>query len=261
VLDGTDLVYTYDGSFDGLLCCVFESYEKKEIPLNILPPDGQLGLFDSPKWIETDTEKALRVYESIPIRISLEAQELVTLGFLTYVSQKELLIFRFLRLGYTVGGKVMNMLTDDTVNSLQKAVHHLTFEAHRYKGFVRFSIYNEALVAIIEPQNFVLPLLAAHFSNRFRNETFMIFDKTHKIALIHQARRVEMVEIEELELPELEEKESEYRSLWQQFYKTVSIKGRYNPRCRMTFMPKRFWKNMTEFYPEKDLSAQKLISS
>lgn len=257
--DGTDLVYTYDGSFEGLLCCVFESYAKKEIPQNILSPNGQPGLFDSCKFIETDHEKAQRVYDSIPIKISLEAQELVKLGFLTYIPQKELLIFRFLRLGYKVGGRIMSMLTDDTVDSLQKAVHHLTFEAHRYKGFIRFSIYNEALVAVIEPKNFVLPVIATHFANRFRNEVFMIYDKTHKSALIHQARRVEIVEIDDLQLPELEEKEAEFRRLWQQYYKTIGIESRYNPRCRMTFMPKRFWSQLTEFYPEKELTARKQL--
>lgn len=259
MLDRTDLVYTYDGSFEGLLCCVFESYDKKEIPQNILPPKGQPGLFDSYRFIKTYHEKAQRVYESIPIKISLEAQELVKLGFLTCAPEKELLIFRFLRLGYKVGGRIMSMLTDETVDSLQKAVHHLTAEAHKYKGFLRFSIYNEALVAVIEPKNFVLPVIAVHFANRFRNEVFMIYDKTHKTALIHQSGRVEIVEIDDLELPELEEKEAEFRRLWQKYYKTIAIENRYNPRCRMTFMPKRYWNQLTEFYPEKELTARKQL--
>lgn len=261
MLDRADLVYSYDGSFEGLLCCVFESYEKKEIPLNIFPPTGQIGLFDSPKWIETDSRKAQRVYESIHVKISLEAQELVKLGFLTCAPQKELLILRFLRLGYKVGGRVMSMLTDETVHSLQKAVQHLTYESHRFKGFIRFSIFNEVLVALIEPKNFVLPLLAAHFSNRFRNEVFMIYDQTHKVALLHQAGRVEVAEVSDLELPELNENEAMYRRLWQQFYNTVGIESRYNPQCRMSFMPKRFWKNLTEFYPERELTPQKLMLS
>ncbi|MGE4273605.1 MAG: TIGR03915 family putative DNA repair protein [Desulfitobacterium sp.] len=255
--DGSTLVYKYDGSFEGLLCCVFESYEQKEIPLDILPPEGQPGLFDIIKYIETDDHKAQRVYESIPIKISQEAQELVKLAFLTCALHKERLIFYFLRLGYKVGGKVMGMLTDDYVNALQKAMQNLTFESHRLKGFVRFSVYNEALVAIIEPRNFVLPLLATHFSNRFGNEVFMIFDKTHKVALVHQGGRVEIVAVDDWELPEPEEKEAEYRRLWQQFYKTIAIESRNNPRCRMNFMPKRFWKHLTEFYPEQKNKAGK----
>lgn len=237
------------------MCCVFASYDQREIPYDILPPDSQPGLFDTVKYIETDSQKAQRVYESIPIKISWEAQEMVKLGFLTCAPHKERLIFLFLRLGYKVGGKAMGMLTDDNVNALQKAVQNLTYESHRYKGFIRFSIYNESLVAIIEPRNFVLPLLAAHFSNRFHNEVFMIFDKTHKAALIHQAGRVEIVEVDDLELPELEEKEAEYRRLWQQFYNTIAIENRFNPSCRMNFMPKRFWKQLTEFYPEQCINT------
>ena len=31
-----EIIYQYDGSFEGLLCCVFESYTKKERPTAIL---------------------------------------------------------------------------------------------------------------------------------------------------------------------------------------------------------------------------------
>lgn len=108
-----------------------------------------------------------------------------------------------------------------------------------------------ALVAVIEPENFVLPLLAYHFSNRYPDEGLMIFDKTHKSALIHQAGRLDIVDVVGWELPEPEEEEMEYRRLWQQFYKTIAIASRDNPRCRMNFMPKRFWKHLTRFYPEQ----------
>lgn len=144
----------------------------------------------------------------------------------------------------------MGMLTDDNVSALQKAVQNLTNESHIFKGFVRFSIYNEALIAMIEPRNFVLPLLAPHFSERFSNEVFMIYDRTHKAALIHQKGRVEILDVDDWELPEPEEEEVEYRRLWKQFYNTIAIESRYNPRCRMSFMPKRYWKELTELYPE-----------
>lgn len=245
--DRTDLVYTYDGSFEGLMCCVFESYEQKEVPSVIRPPSIQQSIFDTAKWIETDEQKADRVYNSIPLKISYEAQELVKLGFLTCASQKELLIYRFLSLGFKYGNKVMTMLTNDAVCSLQKAVRHLTSESHKYKGFVRFSVYGEVLVAVIEPKNFVLPLLAGHFCDRFRDEEFMIYDKTHSMALFYQSRKAELMSVDKLTLPEVDRTEVEYRRLWKQFYKTIAIEGRNNPRCRMTLMPKRYWGQMTEF--------------
>lgn len=75
------LAYTYDGSFEGLLCCVFESYAWKEKPLAIHAEGGEIGLLLEAKWIETDKDKAARVLKSLPLRISREAEELVRLGF------------------------------------------------------------------------------------------------------------------------------------------------------------------------------------
>ena len=31
-----EVVYEYDGSFDGLLCCIYESYTQKELPLSLI---------------------------------------------------------------------------------------------------------------------------------------------------------------------------------------------------------------------------------
>jgi len=245
--DRTDLIYAYDGSFEGLMCCVFESYEQKEIPSIIRPPGVQPTLFDTAKWIKADEHKSDRVFNSIPVKISSRAQELVKLGFLTCAPNKELLIYHFLRLGFKFGSKVMTMLTDDTVCSLLKAVQYLTSESHKLKGFVRFSVYGDVLVAVIEPKNFVLPLLSLHFCDRFRNEEFMIYDKTHSMALIYRTQKAELIYVEELTLPEVDGSEIEYRRLWKQFYNTIAIEGRINPRRRMTMMPKRYWGQMTEF--------------
>jgi probable DNA metabolism protein len=245
--DRTDLIYAYDGSFEGLMCCVFESYTQKEIPGVIRPPGIQPSLFDTAKWIESDKHKADRVFNSIPLKISSQAQELVKLGFLTCAPDKELLIYHFLRLGFKYGSKVMTMLTNDTVCSLQKAVRYLTSESHKFKGFVRFSAYGEVLVAVIEPKNFVLPLLSLHFCDRYPNEAFMIYDKTHSAALIYQSQKAKLMFIDELTLPEVDNTEVEYRRLWKQFYQTIAIEGRNNPRCRMNLLPKRYWGQMTEF--------------
>ena len=35
--DAIRQVYLYDGTFEGFLCCVFESYMKKETPVDIVP--------------------------------------------------------------------------------------------------------------------------------------------------------------------------------------------------------------------------------
>lgn len=245
--DRPTVIYFYDGSFDGLLCCVFESYDHKEIPQDIVKEEtGQITLFSS-RQIKTDPQKAMRVLSAIPRKIGGGALELIQKAFLTVLPQKERQILLFLRLGFRCGPKATRMLTNDTVHALDAAVRHLENEAHLLKGFLRFSVFKGALVAEIEPKNCVLPLLAGHFSERYPEEHFLIYDRSHGMALVYRPHEFRITAVESLQTPEPDEEEQEYRELWRLFYRTIEIEGRHNPKCRMSHMPKRYWKDMTEF--------------
>lgn len=257
----SSLIYSYDGSFDGLLCCVFESYDKKEMPLDILPPNTPQTLLFSAKKIVTDVQKANRVLLSIPQKMDNTTFDFVRHAFLTCFPQKELYILRFLRLGYRYGPEIMNMLTNDVVNTLMKAVKHLNNESHLLKGFVRFSILNNVLVAEIQPKNYVIPLLTQHFCTRYPEEHFLIYDKTHQMALVYQPYQATVIPLDDLELPEADEEEQAFRELWQIFYNTIEIQGRHNPKARQSHMPKRYWKYMTEFGNTHTKSPLKLTNS
>ncbi len=251
------MIYSYDGSFDGLLCCVFESYEKKEQPCDVLPEGASLPMLLPVKNITTDEDKASRVRISIPAKMGQDAMDFVKHAFLTCHPQKDVLLLRFLRLGYRVGPSVMNMLTDETVHTLTAAVRHLEREAHLYKGFVRFSQTNGVLTSQIEPKNIVLPLIAPHFCERYPGERFLIHDKTHDMALLYEYGAWTITDIDDLSLPDPDEEEIKFRELWRLFYKTIEIKERHNPRCRMSHMPKRYWDHMTELVDDKDLLPEK----
>lgn len=247
MLDGSTMIYLYDGSFEGLLCCVFESYAQKEIPADILSPDMPQTVLFPAKEIATDPSKAQRVLDSIPKRMGPEALDFLRQAFLTCLPQKELYILLFLRMGYSHGPSVMDMLADDVVHTLFKAVKHLKNESHLLKGFLRFSVFNNVLVGEIEPKNYVLPLLAQHFCQRYPEERFLIFDKTHGMALAYRPYQSAIMAVEDLVLPEPDQEEQFFREMWRLFYDTIEVQGRHNPRCRMSHMPKRYWKYMTEF--------------
>lgn len=241
-----DLVYVYDGSLPGFYCCVFESVYQKEIPQDIQSEaELQPSLF-AQKWIVTDPQKAARVAASVPAKISPRAEELVHNVFLSGLEQKELAILRFLLVGYKEGSKTPWMFGNPDVEPVLRAEKHRMGETHLLKGFVRFSDFDGVLAATISPKNFVLPDLAEHFVGRYSEEDFIIYDKTHKAALIYENKQARIVPLESIEFPEAGETEKEYRALWRQFYKTIAIEARYNPTCRRTHMPKRYWEHMTE---------------
>ncbi|MGD9559496.1 MAG: TIGR03915 family putative DNA repair protein [Oscillospiraceae bacterium] len=241
-----DVVYLYDGSLPGFYCCVFESVYAHEIPQQIYAQGEEMPTLYQQKWIETDADKARRVRASIPKKIGRDAQELVETVFLSCLVEKELKMLRFLLLGYRQGPGVMHMLGHADVAPVTDAAKHLGGEAHLLKGFVRFSDYGGVLAATITPKNFILPFLAGHFTSRYSGEDFIIYDKTHKAALIYEGGQQRIVPMEGIAFPEANEEEARYRAMWKQFYNTIAIEARENPRCRMTHMPKRYWENMLE---------------
>ncbi len=241
-----DIVYLYDGSRPGFFSCVHESVYARELPAAIFPEsEAQPSLFQQ-KLIPTDTQKAARVEASISKKIGPRATELLDNIFFSCLPEKEIAMLRFLLLGYRAGPRTPYMLGHTDVAPLLAAEKHLMGEVHLLHGFIRFSDYDGALAATITPKNFVLPFLAHHFATRFSGEDFLIFDKTHKAALIYQNKKRSIVPLEHIAFPDASEEEEAYRGLWKQFYKTIAIEARENPRCRMTHMPKRYWENMTE---------------
>jgi len=231
-----------------------------ELPFEIFPDTGDAQpLLMDVKYIATDNGKAERVHASIPRKISNRAAELTRTVFLSCLKQKELRILEFLLRAYQKGGAITNDFGDAAAVPLLKAERHLLGEAHLLKGFVRFADVGGGLVATITPKNYILPFIAEHFTSRFSNEDFMIFDKTNRAALVHyqKPRRIgdspgrgrgksEIIRIDSVEFPAVSEQEEKYQALWKRFYDTIAIESRENPLCRMTHMPKRYWENMLE---------------
>ena len=243
----TDVIYRYDGTLDGFLCCVYESYANKELPAAILGPgDEQLSLLTT-RDVETDAFRAARVLKSIPGRISEGALYLVERAMLTCMPEREKRLLEFLHLGYRKGPMVMDMLHDDAVAPILAAVTHLGREAHLYLGFVRFTQNEGVLASVIEPKNRVLPLIAQHFVDRYPNEAFIIYDRTHREALVAQRGRARIAPLEALELPDPDDLERAVRALWRRFHTTVCIDQRKNDTCQRSHMPLRYRRVMTEF--------------
>lgn len=99
----------------------------------------------------------------------------------------------------------------------------------------------------IRPKNRVLPLLRSHFCARYQGESFFLYDRTHREALFYAGGKSVIRPLEDFQIAPPDGAEARYRLLWKRFYDTIAISERYNPKCRMTHMPKRYWNTMTEF--------------
>ena len=253
-----DAVFQYDGRFEGFLCCIFESYVNKEFPIAFSGDEECWSLYDV-RYIVTSQEHAQRVYQSI-LRRSRVAADVIRRGFLTCLPEKELHLYTLVKKLYDEGPAFLQNSSDPVYNPVARALRHMSGELEKLRGFVRFSDYGGVLGAEIEPKNRVLPLLRRYFCDRYANESFFIYDRTHKELLIYAKNHSRLLTVDSLQLALPSEEEVQFRRLWKRFYETITIKERENPRCQNTCMPKRYCGTMTEFLPEQHELQQRGVN-
>ena len=87
------MIYIYDGSFDGFLCCVFDSYANKEVLTAICRDEDFIPTLFPSRVIDTDKIHANRVFKKV-VKVSSYAGNLLQKGFLTCMPDKELHLYR-----------------------------------------------------------------------------------------------------------------------------------------------------------------------
>ena len=250
-LHDADVVYLYDGSFEGFLCCVFESFAQHEIPFAVWTPQRETSTLYPVKDIPTDHARAQRVFASFDRKLGAETEYLVSRDFLSGWEDKELLLIRFLHLAFALGPGTVKRTGHPDVAPLYEMKKSLDWEVDKFQGFVRFEEHDGMLGAVIHPKNYILPLLRPHFCGRFPEEDFLIYDAVHQAVLLQQERKTRLLELAApLELPPPSEREQQFQARWTQFYKALEIQARHNEKGRMSHCPKRFWADMVEMKDE-----------
>lgn len=242
-------VYRYDGTWKGFLCCVFECFERREIPADIQGGEGAQQSLYPARLVRTDPERSRRVARWLSTTLGGEVSELAREGFLSSLPQKEMHILRLLLLARRLGPMAASAHGDRSVAALRTAVYQMHQEAHLLTGFIRFVEHDGVLTATISPKHQVLQRLGPHFSDRFPGERIVIYDDTHGLVLWCRAGQWGVVRAS-VQFPPPDAAEEQWRQLWKRFYRVIGIEGRENPRCRMTHMPKRYWVHMTEMEEE-----------
>lgn len=242
------MVYLFDGSFEGLLTCVFEAYSSKERDVSFKNKATYIPSFlDEVKEIETDMGKFERVYLSIPKKISQRAQEIVYRAWLSEDENAPDLIYYFLRIGYKMGGRVTDYLQDQRISKIIDLDRKVGREAHRFLGLLRFKEVAEGIFyAGYEPDYNITILIAPHFVRRLSMQSFIIHDRKRNISAVFDGSELVITDKVPQVGDEKTVEEDEYAALWKAFFKSIAIKERRNPRAQMRFMPKKYWKNLTE---------------
>lgn len=239
--------YLYDGTFNGLLTIVFDSYVSKTIPEHIVSNSVCLSLFQNYVTVKTDDIKADRIYHGIVHRISYATLYHAYHVFLSNVETKEMDILRYLLLGFEIGNKIDHLLSNPLVLSIQKTAKRVFGEAHRLTGLLRFiQIDDNMYYSKIHPDNNVIEIIGNHFIKRLPCQNFIIHDKNRNIAFLYNTKTYTIVDAKDIKISSLSQEEKEYQALWKTFYQHIGIKERTNKRLQMQYMPKKYWQDLIE---------------
>lgn len=241
----TNDIYLYDGTIEGLFTLIYATYKSHTYPSKIYSEKEYIdNIIDTPIYIETNYEQSDIVKESIINKISDFVYENILISFLSHDKDKAIIIYDYLFNAYKYGYKIIyhNELVE--VTKFNKMVKNIRSEAHKFKGFVRFTkLKNEIYFSKINPDNDIIYLLGSHFKNRLPNERWIIFDENKHKAIFYDRKILKVVEDIDMNF---QNSNDEYEQIWKSFIKAVTIKERKNLRCQRNFMPKKYWKNLLE---------------
>lgn len=249
--------YLYDGSFDGLLTCIYHNYYQEPADGIYQPEYYHPSLLTGSTYVTSDTRLAARVYNAIEAKISVEALDLVYKTFLSSCPDKENLILNYLQVGFRMGAKIDLHHTHPDILPVRKAAHKVGAEVHRFLGLVRFADAGKFLYAGISPDHHILPLIADHFSDRLASECWIIHDKKRNLAVIYDGNNSPnqfqckwyLTDFSHQWEPAVSQEEQYFQQLWQLYFNHISITTRFNPRLQSQFVPRRYRCNLVEFQP------------
>ena len=240
--------YFFDGTKNGLLTCIFESFYEKRIPDDVTTECVQCGLLDEIVTIKTDNEKAERVYKCLK---NCKTKYLVSDFNLTFRSgEKKRFKVLFDYLNVAISNKNIDVSKAFALPEIQAFTdlkNRIYTETHRFKGFLRFMETEKGFYyACYEPDNNITELLVPHFTARLQSP-FIIHDIKRNILALCDGKRYKILDGGDNGVTVfMSESEENFLDLWQQYYKSINIEERKNLRQMRNYMPERYWKNLSE---------------
>lgn len=254
------LIFNYDGTFEGLLTCIFESYNRKQFPDAMQPEEMQAqDMFAEVVKIESDSMKASRVWKGIQQKLSAKNKQLLYYAFLSEEEGIEIKILRFAKRLFNTDFNIETDYGDADVLHLRQTSRKVKKEAMRMMQFVRFQRTKDGMYfSGIEPMYDVLPLVIDHFRKRFADQLWLLYDLKRNYGAFYNKSTVEEVVLSSSEINRktgqvsqniLEEGDAVYQTLWKSYFKNINIKERKNLKLQRQQMPRRFWQYLTEKQP------------
>ncbi len=241
-------IWRYDGTFTGFLTLCATLVTQGEEPEKIVSRENnQEDLFTSVIFVESDEARGEKMLAAIAARLSPESCRLLLTAFLSETEGVELLLWRYLSFGRTVGANCDRYPAHPAVAPIHRLARAVGREAHSTMGIVRFQeTTGGQWYATVEPAYHVLELIAPHFAARCGEMNWLIHDRRRDLAVAWNKAEWRLTTFDLRGVPPLSAGEEAWASLWRSYFASVAIPERTNRRLQQQQLPKRFRKYLTE---------------
>jgi len=241
------ITYIYDSSFEGLLTAIYFAYKEEEECRVVSGSFHQLELGDMPVYVESDPELYSKMENYIAGRCGIENLMSMYRAFLGELPDISDAIFRFFKVAMKKGLEAQYMHANPDVLPVLNAEKTVARESQKMLGFIRFKkIADDTLYSSYQPTSNTTPLVAKHFSERMNSYKWIIHDTVRGVYAVYNGSECIVGKTVPRNLPVLRDIDADYEELWKSYTKSVAIKERRNLRLQMSFMPKKYWKFLTE---------------
>lgn len=248
-------IYLCEDSVEGIFSAIYAAWSSGYGHANIyiqINEEREMQLFSKYITVKSDAALSLKVTDSIKNKIGPEAYRYVYHMVVSNVKEKADICYRFLILGFHYGPAVLDFLSNEYVSAICKTYRKVNFEAHHYKGFVRFTeLSNRIMCSRIRPDHNIITLIAPHFADRLPLENWILIDEGRELAAVHPAGKawflISTKALEQSILTEETEKEKSMREAWDTFVGSISIRERENLKLQRNLCPLRYREFMPEF--------------
>lgn len=257
---GEQLILRCENTIDGILTAIYDAFVYKnqmELPYedNItitIGNGGNLLLFAKEVLVVTDEEKARKTVFAIQSKLGHSIYKTVFYALCHFDEDRASIVLGYLVRAFSKGRRIQEYLADSYVMRVLELSRKVGNECQKLYGFLRFWDAGKFLFSELEPKCDVLPILVEHFSDRYPNEHFIIYDRIRRYALIHPAYGESFFVAGEDYWQGFSDRnpnryEDEFEELWKLYFKNMGIKERKNERCQDNLLPKWYRKTMPEF--------------
>ena len=257
------LVYTFDRTLDGVLSAVFDAFSLHQRPDALIGKGEPLPLFcEEVHEVETADDRAQRVWAGLEKRVSKEALRLITISFQSELSELNTPLFNYICKVFRQPEGTRSIernFSDPDVLAVTNIFRKVMHERLRMMQFVRFQKAKDGTyLGVVSPDHNVLPLVVAHFKDRFGDQPWLLYDAKRSYGFYYDQQEVARITFQngdalpfdlgtgKLSDEMLSEDDKLFQDLWRTYFKAICIKERMNPRKQLNDMPRRYWKYMTE---------------